>query len=165
MQRRDAFEKKPSALTTCYLISSVIILSFAIFAKLTAHYSQGELQLHDPFIPFLTVGQLLVVSVIVEIIVIWFVASVRNRNIAVGAVLWLTILLIVYRVGFAFSPEHTDTVCKCFGGSGGIIGKRSDELAWLLLAYLFLGGCIITLRLLLRRIKSLMFTSRYASIL
>jgi len=138
---------KPNALIRFYIGSAVAIFCFSIVAKVAAHYTYAELRLHDPFLRFLTVWQLLLVSIIIEALAIGIISAnyYKSPNIAIGCVLWLTLLLILYRIGFLFSPDHTGTICKCFGGPGGIVGKFSDTLAWLLLIYLFILGAVTAL--------------------
>lgn len=145
---------RASRLATIYLVSSIVIFCFSIFAKLSAHYTHEELQLHDPFIAFLTVGQLLVISICVETLVIGIAianCSKISQHKAIGIVMWLTFLLILYRIGFLLAPDHMGTICKCFGGPGGILGKQSDTVAWILLGYLIIFGGITAARLAIEK--------------
>ena len=123
-----------------YLVSAIVIFSTAALAKITAPYTQQELRLHDPFISFLTVKQLVILATGVEmpLAALIFMNLKRSPRTGLVLVLWLAAIFLAYRLGFAFAPENAlyGTVCKCFGGPGSIIGKYSDVLAWSLLAYL-----------------------------
>lgn len=131
-----------------YLASAVCIFVFTAAAKLTADYTPEELLLRDPFISFLTARQLVFLVAFIELGVAALIAVNLKHSPMTGLclALWLSVLFLLYRIGFMTAPESVRTVCRCFGGPGSILGKYSDLAAFVLLAYLLaLGGVSVLL--------------------
>lgn len=133
------------SLTGVYLISAALVLLFAAYSKWTTRIAPEQLQLKDPFIAFLTEGQLLHIVAIVEIIVSVIIVCCIKRSplLGVTACLWLSTLFVLYRLGFVLAPESYGRSCRCLGGVGSVLGARSDEVAPFMLAYLLVGGLVL----------------------
>lgn len=143
--------------TYFYLISAIGIFIFSTIAKLTARYSAIELSQHDVFLSFLTVKQLLLVAIGVEIATVVLIVLKFRRYPRDGTLVavWLALLFLAYRLAFAFAPENIQgRICKCFGGAGGILGKNSDKVAWILLFYLLgIGIALLMLWNVINRLE------------
>ena len=133
-----------------YLFFAAIVFSGTAVAKLWSDFSDTELKSYDPFLRFLTAGQLIVLVALLEIGVVVYVLFnfFRRPVFALRSVMWLSSLFACYRIGFAFAPSEGES-CKCWG-VGSLLGKMDDstvDLASMILlaTMLTIGGVLMWL--------------------
>ena len=127
-----------------YLFVTAACLFFAAYSKWTSHIAPEELRLVDPFLSFLSEGQLLNLVSIFEVIVAGSVVYFAWHRPIHGVVtsLWLSSIFVLYRLGFLLAPERYGQSCRCLGGGGGLLGGHSDAIAALMLAFFLAGGAV-----------------------
>lgn len=146
--RRDG--KILGVILRSYLFFTAIVFSGTAAAKLLSDFSDTELKSYDPFLRFLTAGQLIVLVSLLEIgVVVYVLFNFFRRPIfALRSVMWLSSLFACYRIGFAFAPSEGES-CKCWG-VGSLLGKMDDstvDLASMILlaTMLTIGGVLMWL--------------------
>ena len=129
-----------------YLFFAAIVFSGTAVAKLLSDFSDEELKSYDPFLRFLTAGQLIVLVAPLEIgVVVYALFNFFRRPVfALRSVMWLSSLFACYRIGFAPSEGES---CKCWG-VGSLLGKMDDstvDLASMILlgTMLMIGGVLM----------------------
>ena len=82
--------------------------------KLLSDFIDVGLKSYDPFLHFLTAGQLIVLVDLLEIGVVVYVLFnfFRRPVFALRSVMWLSSLFACYRIGFAFAPSAGES-SKC----------------------------------------------------
>jgi hypothetical protein len=140
-----------------FVSSSCTILFLAATAKIQALLKQAPiLNLPDPVLPLFSTGQLMLLVSFVEILVICSVVFLNYQDKGVSAIMWISGLFLVYRVGLYLSPSHRQVLCPCLGNIDGFlsIDKHKMELITdLLFAYLMIGSTALTLTGVLRRVR------------
>lgn len=141
-----------------YLCFAAVIFAGTAVAKLLSDFSNPDLRGADPFVRFISAKHLMIFVAILEIGVATFILKnlFRAPKSGLFAVLWLTGLFVIYRIGFAFSPDQ-GVACKCFG-VGTLIGKSEamEDLASMILLFLLLvpGGILLWMMRENRNVKS-----------
>lgn len=140
---RDLSRKLLNKLIFGYLASAILIFSLAATAKLVGRKVPAQIHMADPFIWFLTGGQLLTIVSVLEISVVILIALNMRRSPTrvIGLVLWLASVFLLYRIGFVLAPEYAGASCKCLGG---IFGSRSDLVALGMIVYLLTFGSLLS---------------------
>lgn len=151
------------------LLSYYLYFASAVFlttatSKLFSDFSSVSLKLMDPVLRIFTVGQLLVLVAAMEIGVAAYVLLCMRKKptSALQAVMWLSSLFLLYRVGFVLAPGGAGA-CKCFG-VGSFFGKMeplADMASLLLLALLVVPG--VFLLVLSRRLRPIALSLRDGS--
>ena len=105
-KKNDA--KSRNIILKSYLFFAAIVFSGTAAVKLLSDFSFSDVELrsYDPFLRFLTAGQLMVLVALLEIGVVVYVLFnfFRRPVFALRSVMWLSSLFACYRIGFAFAP-------------------------------------------------------------
>ena len=140
--------KNLNVILKSYLFFAAIVFSGTAVAKLLSDFSDTELKSYDPFLRFLTAGQLIVLVALLEIgVVVYALFNFFRRPVfALRSVMWLSSLFACYRIGFAFAPSEGES-CKCWG-VGSLLGKMDDSTvdlaSMILLATMLVIGGVLT---------------------
>ncbi len=128
-----------------YLISASLIFLLSAVAKISAHYTPRNWALRDPFVTFMTTREITVLASLVELTTAALILFNLGKRpmLGFGLVLWLGLLLLVYRIGWSLAPGTFGTTCKCLGGPGGLLGEHSDYVPRLLLGYILVAAPLL----------------------
>lgn len=130
-----------SSLTRVYLLSASVIFAFAGFSKLLWPSISESDQRRDRVLTFLTQRQLERAVILIEVATAGLIVVTLKRSPHPGLAfsVFLAGSIVLYRISLRFAAQG-DGGCGCFGNLGGFIGKRAEQLAPVLLTYLFLLG-------------------------
>ena len=111
-----------------YLFFAAIVFSGTAVAKLLSDFGDTELKSYDPFLRFLTAGQLIVLVALLEsgVVVYALFNFFRHPVFALRSVMWLSSLFACYRIGFALAPSEGES-CKSWGVGSR---KRRKQFEW-----------------------------------
>jgi hypothetical protein len=133
---------------------SILLFATGILKLITVLSEAPFLQANAPLFTWLSWRQLLFIACTTEFVCATVVLRYLNEPTGAFAMLWIALMLLLYRVGMVI-VDYTGP-CECLGSlrtALGLTTTQANSIAWQILAYL-LGGGLVSIMFHFPRIKA-----------
>lgn len=140
--------KRVARIEKCFCVSVAAILSLTATLKLIAMLEFNNLLGRpDPIFFFLSIGNLMVITSLLEWVVVLALVSRVSWNNKLLLVIWITTLFVTYRVGLLVLGYHGE--CNCLGQPASWMALfqlkfHANSVSQVMLGYM-VTGCLLSL--------------------